>query len=309
MTRTHTRRLLALVVVAGLLAPLGMAHATAAAPETTTIDANHGLASDTAIAEYRETGHAAASLTVPDMRLAVGDDVDGDRLDGSGGNPAYVYFQIQYNETIERTMRIHVPAAYWFPSPQDIDAAEAGVTAEFRPTADNEYTTVTVTLSEPGTYTFAVPAAASAVFQAREEGTSWIENTTNITIPSILPDGSWQTVEPDTVSVQNYTYPPIRSNDSVPQVQYRTADGNWLTVPECDATLGDDEPVCRNRVRNYTVVRVRAGVTDPPAIRYRRESGLLPDVSSITDGVSETVDRIMKDIGGLFGGDGGETDG
>ncbi|EMA45235.1 hypothetical protein C446_02477 [Halobiforma nitratireducens JCM 10879] len=297
--------LMASSLVAGL-GPIGVA-----ADDTVAIDDDHGLTSESAIDEFNETGVAETTETYPDVTMTVAEDSESVGLEGIQYTDFdSVFLQVDYDESIDRTLRVYIPEAYWHPHPDELEAVDADVTASLEPTGDG-YTAVTMHVEDETTATFEVKKQASLVFNARETTTSWLENETGMDLPRL--DGSsdqWEYV-PTAELTDNDSTVGIDTEGEDVTLQYdaaNTADPNeqaWRTLPACTSSAGDSAPVCHfDRADDPDHVYILAQTDDPPDVRYHYDAGFTADIRSSVGELGDIVDAVLEDarsfIDGVF---------
>jgi hypothetical protein len=302
-----------LLVLATVAAP-GLA---AAQDGTTTLGTDHGLAESGTIETYETSGYANASLAAPQLTLAVGTDYDAET--GVSGEPDYspgfVYVHVDYDETIPRTLRFQLPDDYFHPFPSDIEPESgSGPTAQFRPRADGNATTITVDVDDRTDAVYKIPMAASSVYAARDFGREVTENVTGVRVPRVSGGKPWKYLEPSALAGDNNTVG-IIVEDRDATIQYDPkGDGGerWLSVPACDATVGDGAPICKYRKQGddgtvYLLARESYNVSEnpPPSVRYKFDAGIVSQAGSLLDGIRVTVQRTLDMLGGLLPGGGG----
>jgi len=303
MTRTHTAAVvLTVLLVAGLLAPPAVRGQSTA--DVVTIDADHGLTDRDAIEGYEDDGIATATRTVPDVRLTVAEDHEDVDLGGFRLDADKRYLRIQYNESLTKTLRIYVPAEYFYPiTAEDDTAVNADVTADFAPTASGRYTSMTVRFEGQTDAVWTIPKAASFVFWGRAKSREVVANTTGYRPPQIGANGTWAYV-PDGALDGEASYP-INTTGEGLTMQYDSAgegpagEPTWVSVPDCD---GGSAPVCQyTKAGVDDQVFVLSKTDDPPPVRWQRGKNLRASGSSIINDLGLIPDRIKEDLSGIFG--------
>ncbi len=217
------------------------------------------------------------------------------------------YLRVQYNETIDRTVRFYIPSEYWFPITSEIDAVDADVTAQMEPTADGRYTAVTLTLAEPTDLVFEVPKQASFVFWGRSKTRDVVNNTTGYQPPKLGEDSEWQYV-PEGQLANESTYPVDTAEDGDVTLQYDTdptaGTESWRMVPECS---GNDVPVCHYEKAGVDgKVFVLSKTADPPQVRFKQGTDYSATAESSGRELWDIPSQVMDDINALLNG--GESD-
>lgn len=312
------RCLVLLCAVALVVTPLATLPMAAGQSSVTTIDDEHPLDSPDSVATFEETGNVSGSIVAPELRLSVGQRVaegQSNQLLGQPNlDPAFVYFRVQYNETLPRTIRIYMPAGYWYPFPSNIEAESAGTTAQLRPSENASYTVVTLHLDGKTDAVFQIPLVASSTYVARDLSRAVWENATGIEVPRLGSAETWHYLNRSALAGKNTTVS-IATGDRETIIQYDAAPGQaqrWLLVPDCGGTLSDNAPVCKfrrpgaeQRVHLLARERFDADNNPPPTIRYKfAEDSMTGGISlgSIVDGVAVTVNRAVGFFGSLLSG-------
>jgi len=306
MTRTRRPFTWGALVVVALLVAGAITPPTVrgqAGTSVITVDAGHGLTDRAAIDRYEDREVATTALTVPDLRLTVAESHDDVGLEGYRMDMDKRYLRIQYNETLSKTIRVFIPAEYWYPvTSEGQQGINADVAADFEPTTSGRYTAVTVQFDGQTDAVWAIPKAASFVFWGRSQSRKVIENRTGFEPPTLGANGTWRYV-PDGQLDGEASYP-INVTDGSLTIQYDSAregpagDPTWLAVPECD---GGPAPVCQYEKAGIDDrVFILSTTTDPPPVRFKRGTDLRASGSSIINDLRLIPDRIMGDLSGLF---------
>lgn len=299
-----------LVVLATVSVPVSTTPATASDVET--IDDSHPLTADSHIDEFESAGITNGTLVAPDMRLTIAEayDDEGGLYGSPDYDPAFVYLGVQYNETIRRTLRFHIPADYWYPSPQNIESVDGSTTAELRPTANGTKTVVTMRVDGQTDAVFPIPLAASAIYVTRDMGRSVTENLTGVQLPRTGSAEPWRYLDSNALAGSNSTVG-IVVEDREYTLQYAPEgqSDRWLTIPSCDATIDGNAPVCTfTRTGDDETVYILArnsydaDTNPPPDIRYKFGSDVGVSLDSLLSGVETTVDNALAWVNGLVGG-------
>ena len=307
MTRRISLATVACVALLVLSLPAGVGLGVAQ-DSLTTIDESNPLADADAGSTYEDSGVVGGTVSGYDMRVTVADDHETVGLSGieytATADSTHHNLRIQYNESIERTIRLYVDKSVWYPHYGEIDAENADVTASLSPVEDSEYTAVELTLSGPTDAVFQVPKAVSGYYYARDTGKSWLENRTGYEIPSLLGSSTaWDRV--DDTDLTNNSSVAIGANESEPMIQYDAADSGqrWVPTPNCDDSRGDDAPVCiYDRPDDPEHVYVTSNVADPPPVRYKHGTDVIAQAQASVNELLEVPNRIMEQVRGLFGG-------
>ncbi|NHX37811.1 MULTISPECIES: hypothetical protein [Halolamina] len=301
MTRSADLAFVVVLVLAAV-APASMAAAQESVYEA---DTDHELATDGAIAEFRNQSHVTGGVYGLNMSLTVADDADdaglNDWLTRSSGR---VFLRIDYNEDLARTVRFYVPKAYVAPQlKQGLEASNADLPADLEPTQDRNHTAVTVTLDGPTEAVFPISATRGSIASGRSTIGDMVANVTGFSLPSLTPNGAdWHYIAASELA-DNQT-------DSVPSnattIQYDTntgtdAEANWVPVPDCD---GGTDGVCTYTKADHldrTFLLSTSG--DPPQVRYREGSSITGQLDTAVNDALHGVDNLVNDVTGLFGDD------
>lgn len=298
---TAVKWLPVLLVIATALAPLASVP-VARADDVATIDADHALATSEAIDRFESEGVATATKTTPTVRLTVAKSHDDVGLAGVYLDADSTYLRIQYNESIPRTLRVYIPAEYWYPVTFDgRQATNTDVSADMHPTPEGRYTVVTVRVTGQTDAVFDIPRAASLVWWSRAKSRDAVESTTGYEPPRIRdPSKPWRYVPEGQLS--NGSYPINASDGAVIQYDADPAPGEetWLAVPECD---GDAQSVCYYQKRGESDrLYLLSKQSDPPTVRFKTGEDYSARGVSVVEELRRIPERIMADVSRLLGG-------
>lgn len=287
------RRAVALLLTLALAAAaVGTVSAT-----TTTIDADHQLASDDAVAEYQENGTVSAELTRIDATVTIADESENAGMNGTYLDAGTTYLRIDYDESVARTLRLYFPSEYFSPRvKRGLEPAGTGPNAEITTVRDGEMTAVTVDVSGETDTTYGVSAVSGTVWSVRSSIQDQVENVTGWSVPTLSSDEQWRYVGEGNYS----TASPRTINDTGLTVQYEVERDNtteWLPVPECKSP--ESQRVCALEDGNQTVL-MSGG--DAPRVRYRSGTDLFSTGGSIINDLMGSVDRAIDSAQRLLGG-------
>jgi len=280
------------------------------AQSLTTIDEDNPLADPSAGETYDNESTAGGDVPGYDMRITAAESHEDAGLEGieytSASDTMRHYLRVQYNESIERTIRFYVHESVWHPHYYELDAENGDTTATFEPVTGGEYTAVEVTFEGETDAVFQVPKAVSGYYYARDTSRSWIENKTGYDVPTLFGgEEQWERIDHADLADSNESVA-IGTNESEPTIQYDAANGSdehWLSVPSCDSTLGDDAEVCTDeRPDDPDHIYVIADGDDPPPVRYKYGTDLSTRITTSINELRAVPDRIMDSIDGIFGG-------
>lgn len=306
MNSRYSTLLVAVLLVASLVGPAAIgAGAATTSDNMTTVDTDHPVASDAAVETFQEDGLTSGHAGAVDLEITVAEhseDVGVESAFETDFNA--VYLRVEYNETIDRSVRFYIPKEVWYPHQKDATTPIDGTTeADFGIAEDGEYTAVTVHFEGETDAVYRVSKEAATIFKLRSESSSFVENVTGYEMPTLMSSTDWQ--YPDNAFSTNESTVAFEHNDSL-VVEYDSDDvagrERWVNVPSCDSSSGSDAPVCafeREGVDNTTYVTARTG--EPPAIRYTDDRSLLDsfrstvvnDLEAALDGMHETASSYM----------------
>jgi hypothetical protein len=291
---------LALALVA---APVGAAQAP-----TTRLDAT-GLGTDAAVQTYEADDVVAVEAQAVDATLTVADSADEVNLSGlNPGELTTTYLRVDYDEGVERRLRIVVPSEYVTPRPsEDIEllASSGGpepTTADFTPGPDGETTVVTLTVGGPADVVVPFSELSGTYWSVRRPVAEGFKNATGFEVPSFVSGTPWRYVDPGEYG-DNRTAT-FNASASDLTLQYETApdesgETDWLTVPDC--TDPAEQRVCYYEENNET--HVMTTESDPPRLRYKHGTDPIADLrGAINDlmRIPERVSNVVDSITGLF---------
>ena len=287
--------MLALLLVTSAV---GFATSASAQSDITAIDDDHGLTDRERIDAFESDGVASTQVTVPDVRLTVAEQRSAVGVDQFAFDFDKRYLRIQYNESLDRTLRVYIPSEYFYPTSAEIDAMNADTSARFTSVAEGRYTAVTIAVEEPTDVVFPIPKAASFVFAGRARSRGVVTNATGYEPPSITADGEWQIVPSE--ELEGDASYPINASDGA-TIQYNegtTAEPRWLTVPDCD---GGDQEVCRyEKVGVDDTKYVLSRTTDPPPVRFKNSVDLRAKAGGEQNELWSVPSRFWNDVQGVF---------
>lgn len=301
-----TRTFVAVALVAAVLAGAVSPSPVAAAQELTAIDEDHPLATQQAIDEYRSTGAVSGSLPSPQLTLTIAEDSDDVGLDGVHLDSDTHYLRLQYEEDIERTIRIFIPAGYWHPYATEVTDENNGITGTFRPTPDGEYTAVEVTVDGPTDAVFAISKVGATVFQFRDYARDEAENKTGWSLPSLGASAHWEYV--DTATLSNGSAVAFDESERPVTLQFDAGDNDserWIAVPDCDSRRSDAAPYCQyTPPENESVTKLLAQneTASLPAVRYQYDTGVMATASSAIDDAMAAAESLLEQVSSITEG-------
>lgn len=302
MTLSRTWIALLLALTLGVAAPI--AGATGVYP----VDKQHPLTGQQAIKEFQATGATSANLTVLDLGLTIAEDHEQARMDGWYSDSGKVWFCMDYRESIDRTIRVYIPDAYFTPRPGKLQSVTSNHTATLATRDGEAYTAVTVSFDGANRACFPISKAAGSYWSLKGGFNEWVNNTTGWSPPSFRDDaGQWRSL-PET-AFDNSTQFRIPTQGRAVSVQYDAAPGpetSWLRVPECSNIA--EQPICRyteqpnqtNR-ENSTVVLMSTQDTPPP-VRWKYGNDTSAGIFAGLRDIGGALDNFFDDLGGWLGG-------
>ena len=272
--------------------------APAAAMTTTTLDANTPLTNDAHIDDFESDGVTSAEVVQIDFNITVADGHEDAGLDGFYIDSGTTYLRIDYDETVERTVRFYVPSEYFAPRvKRSLEAANGGPPISLSPVRDGSMTAVTVDLSGQTDATYRISSVSGGIWAGRSWAKDRVENTTGWEVPSLAGSSQWQYIDAQTYS----TASPARINNTDLTLQYQAdaPDGGtqWLPVPTCSDPA--DQRVCYLEDQDTTVIM---SSQDSPRIRYKHGTDLLSTLGSDINDLLQTDDRAGDFFDSVFGG-------
>lgn len=197
------------------------------------------------------------------------------------------YLRLDYDEEISRTIQVTLPESYATPRPKDdLEAAESGVTADLRRTADGAATTIEVKVDGKTDVVFPLSKAAGVVFSVRDGVRSRVSNETGIQIPSISSQGDWTIVDDELQPESTYQ---IQHPRGPLTIQYEAND-RWVPAAPCDT---EDTAICLlERASNATVTTVLADGDEPPRMRYQSNAGIPAQVQGTVNEIMQIPSRL-----------------
>jgi len=291
MRRTASAALVACVVLAMLSVPV------AASDGVVALDDDQHLATDQAATEYERSG--SVTMEAEDIQLSVTIADDPEVVDAPGWHMGQLkrFVRVDYNESISRTVRLHIHDEIVVPRPSKgtTPLGADGPTADFVTPLDG-HQSVTLHLSGETHAVYGLSDLNGELWAIRETVSGVWGNATGVQLPS-FGGGEWQRPPSDALEGTNPTYT-VPKSDEVDDmtVQYNADGESWLTVPECQA----DAPVCQLQRNNSTVLF--ASDANPPDVRYKLQRDALAGVKSAWSDLASIPTDVADALGGLVGG-------
>lgn len=300
--------LAAMLLVTTVVTAMGVGAAAAASTETT-IDAEHPLAESSAVATYEDEGYVEANLSRVELRLAVADSATSiDGYDPVTEDLGSQYYVIDYDGGINRDLRVHFPSEYAHPVAKDAQCrGNPGVTATLTPVRGSNYTSVELSADGPTRCIIELHTYRTTTHGLIERVDERIEEVAGVGIPGVGGGYEWQYRSATAFGSNSVLrIDGVQVGDAV--VQYRTADGEWIPVPD------DGDPVhTMTKEGDKDTIWVVSTTDSPPRIRYKPSGmgagGILSDIASIPERIGDDlgIPDIIPDIDIPFiGGDSGD---
>lgn len=274
------------ILLACLLAVALVTPAAAGEPTRLTLDADHELDTEAKQATFERTGSATASLTAPEMDLTVAAEHETCDIDGFYSDVRNDFFCIDYGEEIDRTIRVYIPAEFWHPYLREgVEPVSGDAKATFEPVEDGQYTAVTVTVTEPGTYAWKVNSEASYFAGAKDRTLDNVEDITGVGAPETE---EWQFIKPSELGGNQSAYV-LRAPNGTDAliVEYRQPNDEWSRVPDEQKSYAPVYTETKSGVDDR--VYVFSTTTDSPEIRYKTEPGR-----------TDRLDSALREIGSIW---------
>lgn len=302
MTR-HRALLIALVLVVSAVASASIV--VAGQDTRVDIDADHDLATQQAVDEYQRDGVVSANLTRIDATLTISDTRDAADIDTFEWDFNNQFVCLDYRD-LPQTVRIYIPAEMVAPRPHaDLESITDDSTADLEPTANREYTAMTITFDRKTRACFALSKEAGIYFSAKGEGFDIANNSTDWQLPRLGGgESQWQHVE--TAAFVNNSTVPVKVEQQSVSMQYDATPGEnestWLEVQDCRDI--EEQPVCRFTKSNETdTIYLMSTQANPPPVRYKQVRDPLADVQAWAEDLGQVPGRVKEFVDGVFGGD------
>lgn len=294
--RLNTPRFLCILLLIGsavvIAAGVGASVVTAE-PTRLTLDADHELDTEQKQTQFLQTGTATAMLDAPSMSITVANehDVDECGIDGFHSDLRNDYLCVTYNEEIDRDIRVYIPAEYWSPYIRtQVQPVKGDVVASYKPVEDADYTAVTFTLTEPGTYAWPVTKEASWFSGTKDRSIGRLENVTGVGVPD---QQSWSYIKAEELGGAQSAYVVRAPNGTKNLVmEYKTGPEEWSAVPD---EKKDYAPVYYTTKQGVDDrVYVFATTADPPEVRYKTKAGSRDMIGAAIREIAQAPSRLEK---------------
>lgn len=293
-----------LTVVVVLIAATVAALPVQAVDGVVAIDADHQLDTDHAKQSFDNDGVVSTDLARLNMSVTVAKDHRDANISGWYADINNRYLCLNYQEDLQRTIRIYIPRDYFNPRVNaELESLTSKTTATAEPTADGDYTAIEATFNGPTRACFQFSRERGIYFDTKDKILDVVNNSTGIEIPRLGgSEQQWQYIE-DPAWVNTSTVHIDDDGDSL-TLQYDSAetpnDTEWLPVPECENP--SEQRVCYYTKANSTGTYVMSTADDPPPVRYKQGTDILSSVESWAEDLSQIPGRLMDALNGLVGG-------
>jgi len=301
---TTASRLTTVIVVVGGLLALALAFGTlGASAEPNTIDDDTRLDESATIDSFEANGTVRADAPTLNLTITVSRDRREAGVDAVTGG-MHTYIRVQYNESVDRTVRIYIPDAYMEPRVKsDVQSLTDGTTAEYEPVEQKDATAVVVELDGQTDATFEVNRAFGTYLSATDRAYGVFESVTGFRPPRVgaRERPQWQFPPPGALSGGNATYQ-IQDAETADNmtIQYdatpNSEESSWIRVPKCSASV---EPVCvADREGGPVLFATNNSV---PPIRYKYSADRVEDAKSGGKKLKDAWGDLIDGITGIFG--------
>jgi len=302
-SRHTTARVIAVlaILVGGLLALTLVADAAAADPYT--IDDDTSLDESATVQAYEDNGTVRADA--PTLNLTITVSKDRRKAGVDAVTPGlHTYIRFQYNESVDRTVRVYIPDAYMEPRVKtDVQSLTGGPTAEYEPVEREDATAVVVDLDGQTDATYEVNRAFGAYLSATDRAYGVFESVTGFRPPRVgaRERPQWQYPPPGALSGGNATYQ-IQGAETADNmtIQYdatpESSESSWIRVPKCSVSV---DPVCvADREEGPVLFATNDSV---PPIRYKYSADRIEDAKSGGKKLKDAWGDLVDDVTGIFG--------
>lgn len=298
VVNSNMKRLVTLIVgVLLLVASLALVGVVAGS-DVISIDDDHELNSDGSIEQYEAEGLATAEVDRIQLEMTLAEDPEDVGLDGwkysLGAGSGNEYLRLQYDESIDRTVRIELDEELVTPrTKHGVESVEGDVVADIYPSSDGESTIIKVELEGDSDVVIPLNKAEGWLFDIRGSASESVESVSGYELSSNpFASEDWEYVDPDALSDSDSTYM-VESERAT--IQYNGADVDseddvWLTVPECNNPA--EQAVCSYEKDGEIGTYVMSTQDEPPQIRYK-------DGYSISDSVSASINELHQIFGNI----------
>jgi len=292
-----------------LVLTLGVATPIAASSGVYPVDSDHPLTEKENISKFQASGVASANLTQLDLGVTIAEDHDQANMSGFYSDTGKVWMCLDYRESIERTIRIHIPGEYFTPQPAELESVTSDqiATLAVRDDGEGEYTSVTVEFEDKNRACFPISKSSGVYWSMKSDANSWVNNTTGWEMPTFHDEAAQWRAVPETAFENSTMYRIPTQGDEV-AIQYDAEPGpetHWIRVPEC----GDvsEQEVCRYTESSNATNRENASVVlmstkdSPPPVRFKYGSDTSDGMMAGLRDAQGAFDAFLDDLGGWFG--------
>jgi hypothetical protein len=276
-----------------VLAMVGAGVSLASTTSTATVDADHALTTEAAVQEYEHTGVVNTSLGSPAVDVTIAEESSMCGVDqGVFSDTRNDYICFNHKQDRPTTLRIWIPDDYWHPFSREAKQSLSGnAEASFSPVENSSYTSVRVHFDQKEKAVFPIPEDVAASYALIDAANNRSEDYFGR--PILGKSTKWYYVNPDDWNTSDNPTIAIKSPPGQTVLQYDASDNKsetqWTTLPESESHPADVYITSRD---SENTVYVFAETDDPPAIRYKRESGALGQIESARRQISQIATQM-----------------
>lgn len=260
LSRRHERVVLALTAVSIVAVAVLAGAVTASEEAVTDIDSDTPLTESETVENYSSNEAVTVKLDEVNASISVVEDADDIKdFDASAFEDAGTeYLVLDYNEDLERTIRIHVPNEYWMPyGKSNVEPVEGNANVSFEVVEAGNATSVTWELARSERVIVETDWIRKRVFKKGMDINSLVSTVTGY---SAANDSQWTYLDSVELAGENSSVS-IDKPPSDVTVQY-LENSYWYVVPPRDS----GEEVFYYQNGGQTIV-VSVNET-PPSVRY-----------------------------------------
>lgn len=299
---SHRKNIIAALGILLAIAAVGVP--AVGASNVNAVDTDHTLTSDASIATFDAEEVVSGEVDGLNMTITVADKVSQlNKSEWAHPSSARTFLRVEYNEEIDRTVRLYIPSEYFRPRVKSgLAPLESGPPAKLQPVKDRQYTAVTVTFDKETEVIYPISSSRGMISSGRSSTSELVENSTGFRLPSLTSNGAeWQPVPGEAMTSTEATYR-IPSNESDITVQYDADESpeeeRWLTVQSCDRS---DQPVCTFDRDGSKATYLLSTTEDVPPVRWKAETAASDTVRSTINDIRDASSGFKEAVGGLFG--------
>lgn len=281
------------VAVGVLVALLAVSIGGVAADDVTAIDNSHDLDSDWATDRYADEGYVEGDVDIYDMQLTVAEDRE-DVADTPLITDTSDWVRIEYNEEVERTLRITLPKDYGQPYERaGVESITSDHDVDLEPVKDGEFLQLTVEVDGPTEIVIPLEWDGQLSYTILDRVSDRVDRLQEWN--PLSADADWQYIESGDLEGDNAMT--IADHDDVlVEVDARPnqPDDRWVPAPRSNA----DQPVYwyTQDGNNGTEAIVVSTTDDAPNIRYAEDHDLIDQIWSEVGSAREIPNNIMDSL-------------